>query len=84
MSDTYEGILKGNRISWTKGQPKQRDAIRVRVTVLEEAEERQSRGRRMESALRRLADRGGLTGVGDPEEWQRGVRADRSLPGRDA
>lgn len=82
MPKTYEGILKGNRISWTKGHPDRRDALRVRVTVVEEGEEREQRGAKMVAALRRIAESGGVADIKQPREWQRGVRSDRELPGR--
>lgn len=82
MPKTYEGILKGDRISWTKGHPGRREALRVRVTVIEEGEEREQRGVKMGAALRRIADRGGLAGISRPCEWQRDVRSERDFPGR--
>lgn len=35
-------------------------------------------------ALERLAARGGIRSIPDPAAWQRGQRADRVLPGRQA
>lgn len=46
-------------------------------------EERVGRGRRMADALARIADSGGVSGIGNPVSWERGVRRDRPLPGRD-
>jgi hypothetical protein len=46
-------------------------------------EDRVGRGRLMADALARLADSGGVSGMGDPASWERGVRRDRPLPGRD-
>jgi hypothetical protein len=37
----------------------------------------------MADALSKLADVGAFSGVDDPSEWQREIRQDRSLPGRD-
>jgi hypothetical protein len=33
------------------------------------------------AALRRIASRGGLKGIEDPQAWQREIREDRALPG---
>jgi len=33
--------------------------------------------------LRKIAARGGLKGMADPARWQREIREDRALPGRD-
>jgi hypothetical protein len=49
--------------------------------VLSEAEKKQAHRAAME-ALRSIAERGGL-GIEDPVAWQREIRKDRSLPGRD-
>ena len=34
-------------------------------------------------ALRRIAARGGIQGISDPVAWQREIRRDRPLPGRE-
>ena len=39
-------------------------------------------GPAMVAALSEIANAGGPSGIGDPVEWQREVRADRALPGR--
>jgi hypothetical protein len=60
-----------------------RASQRVLVTVLEEETEREGRGQRMADALTKLAESGTFSGVEDPVAWQREVRDDRPLPGRD-
>lgn len=35
------------------------------------------------ACLRQLAQRGNLSGIPDPADWQRNQRQDRPLPGRD-
>ncbi|CAN5579714.1 hypothetical protein BH23BAC4_BH23BAC4_06450 [soil metagenome] len=84
MPQTYEGILKGNRISWTKGRPESGGSVRVRVTVVEEDADSTTRGEQMAAALRALAERGGVSTIEDPQAWQRDQRAERELPGRGA
>ena len=37
----------------------------------------------MVAALKQIAERGGLVDIGDPIQWQRDIRTDRRLPGRD-
>ena len=37
----------------------------------------------MATALAAIADAGGLSEFGDPTDWQREIRVDRALPGRD-
>lgn len=41
------------------------------------------RGERMAAALAKLAKSSGLRAIKDPVLWQREMREDRSLPGRD-
>jgi len=85
MLRTYEGALEGGRVRWVgEEEPVTDRPLRVHVTVLEEeSAEREQRGRRMADALSRLADVGAFSTVEDPSEWQRVIRQDRSLPGRD-
>lgn len=83
MLRTYEAILQNERILWTGEIPDQTKPVRICITVIEESEaEIEERGRKMAEILSKLATAGGLTAVEDPEEWQREVRRDRSLPGR--
>ena len=79
MSKTYEGVLHGDRIDWTAGNPGLDRPARVRVTVVEADDEPAGRGERMADALSKLAEFGGITGIGDPQAWQREQRADRPL-----
>jgi hypothetical protein len=85
MLRTYEGTLKGNRIDWSgeaPGAPEQ--TLHVHITILDEEETDASRGRRMAGALSRLADSGAFKEIDEPSKWQREVRRQRSLPGREA
>lgn len=40
-------------------------------------------GQRMASVLQRMADRNALSHISDPASWQREIRKDRPLPGRE-
>ena len=42
-----------------------------------------SQGERMAAVLQRMADRNALSHIDDPAAWQREIRKDRSLPGRE-
>jgi hypothetical protein len=83
MPRTYEGILRGNRIDWTKDRPSSNKSVRVHVTLVEEESDDTGRGRRMAAALEKLAHRGGIATISNPESWQRQTRNDRHLPGRE-
>lgn len=85
MLRTYEGVLEDGRVRWTGEEAPAPDRpLRVHVTVLEEEPaDRKKRGRRMADALSKLADGDAFGGIDDPSEWQRDLRQDRPLPGRD-
>ena len=83
MLRTYEAILKNERILWTGDAPDQTKPVRIRVTVIDEDEtDAKERGRKMAEILSKIAVVDGFSSIEDPEEWQREVRRDRSLPDR--
>jgi len=43
----------------------------------------QNQGQRMAEILQRMADRHALSHIADPGAWQREIRTDRTLPGRE-
>ncbi len=84
MLRTYEGILQGDRVRWAGEEAPVTDRpLRVHVTVLDEEPDPKERGRKMADALSKLADAGAFDEIDDPGTWQREVRRERSLPGRD-
>lgn len=42
-----------------------------------------NQGQRMAAILQRMADRNALSHIADPVAWQREIRKDRPLPGRE-
>ncbi len=84
MLRTYEGILEGDRVRWAgENGPATDRPLRVHITVLEEEPEREKRGEKMADALSKLAESGAFSKIEDPSAWQREIRQDRPLPGRD-
>jgi hypothetical protein len=89
MLKTYQGVLDGDRIEWigeAPPRPPDKSKVRVHVTLLDQVvtdEDEAARGRRRAEALERLAARGGVASIPDPDAWQREMREDRPLPGRD-
>lgn len=83
MLRTYEGTLKGNQIDWSGEAPDSKQTLHVHITVLDEEDTHGQRGRRMAAALKDMAQIGGFSEVADPSEWQREIREDRPLPGRE-
>jgi hypothetical protein len=85
---TYEAILTGDRLEWSGGAPQTDRPVRVHVTVVDPAvdetpEERAERGKQMADALRQLAEMNAFEDISDPVAWQREIRKDRPLPGRE-
>ncbi len=89
MLNTYRAVLKGSRLEWRGDSPPEASAegIPVEVTVLRDRRLSASRasdaGKRMAAALEKLADSGAVADIEDPVTWQRRIRQDRRLPGRD-
>ena len=90
MLPSYEAVYDHGRLSWTKDAP---DPERVRVIVtlikeqsandLPEADREVPNGTRLVAILTEMAEKGIGKVFGDPMEWQREVRRDRPLPGRE-
>jgi hypothetical protein len=84
---TYKALLRGDRLEWLGEAPDpQTDApLTVHVTVLEQ--ERpvagQARGHAMAALLEKLAERRTFSTITAPVRWQRELREERGLPGRD-
>ena len=89
MLNTYKAKLKGSQIEGVDEVPPSVNGgtTDVLVTLLphmpETLEEKLERGARMKAALERIAARGGIQSIPDPVAWQREMREDRPLPGRD-
>jgi hypothetical protein len=85
MLQTYRAILRGDRIDWIDTPPDLQGDTEVQITFVqpESAEERRARGQKAAAALERIARAGGIRSIPDPSAWQREIRQDRPLPGRD-
>ena len=83
MLPTYPAILRGGSLDWGDGPPPLPPGpVLVHVTVLSSVTPA-ANGPAMVAALEGLAAAGGPGGFGDSVDWQREVRDDRPLPGRD-
>lgn len=86
MSETYRAILKGDRLEWTDSEPTDLNPEQpVQVTILDAPDhtDTTTQGQRMAKALEGIAASDGLSQIQDPVEWQREIRKDRPLPGRE-
>jgi hypothetical protein len=83
MLPTYRAILKGTQVIWLDAPPRLPDDAEVHITVLHpEASSPTNRSSAMAAALEKLAEINAFAGV-DPITWQREVRQDCPLPGRE-
>ena len=87
MMRTYRALLRGDRLEWLGEAPaSQTDApLSVHVTIVEPEPvlEEHARGPAMAALLEKLAERGTFSAITDPVRWQRELRQDRVLPGRE-
>jgi hypothetical protein len=84
--ETYRAILKGNRLQWVESEPTHLDVeqpVEVRILDTPGDVDAATQGQRMAKALERLAATDALSHIQDPSEWQREIRKDRPLPGRE-
>ena len=84
---TYRALLRGDHLEWLGEAPEfQTDApLSVHVTIVEPepVAEVYARGPAMAALLEKLAARGTFAAIPDPGRWQRELRQDRALPGRE-
>jgi hypothetical protein len=84
MFRTYEAVIKGNLIEWQGEIPPLKEETRVQVTIEEPPLiSKEERKRALLAALDGLAASGAFSEIKDPVAWQREIRKDRPLPGRE-
>lgn len=86
MLNTYQATLIQNRLEWAEKVPEQlmtEKPILVYVTILDQTPTIPNRGKRMAEFLERLAASNAFKDIDEPSEWQREIRKDRPLPGRE-
>ena len=88
---TYKAILRGDHLEWrgdVRVPVSPNRAVAVYVTVLDEpvtpATNSQDQGQRMSAALAQLAQLNACADITDPVVWERQIRQERALPGREA
>ena len=84
---TYRALLRGDHLEWLGEAPEcQTDVpLSVHVTVVEPGPvaEAHAHGPAMAAILEKLAARSTFAAIPDPVRWQRELRQDRALPGRE-
>lgn len=85
--EMHRAKIHGNTIEWSGDEPekvKVSDSVDVYVTFVEDAPvQSEPNGKLAVEILKRIADRGGIPSIPDPVSWQREIRKDRPLPGRE-
>ncbi len=86
MLEKYRATIHGDTIEWKDVIPDEVAAdgvMEVYVTRVGEPANRVPNGLRAMAALERIAEKGGIQSIVDPVAWQREIRKDRPLPGRE-
>ena len=85
MNRAYKAILHGDRVEWLDGAPEAEGPLTVEINIIgESADELPDESSKPVSELFQiLADMGAFAEIDDPVAWQREIRRDRPLPGRD-
>ena len=90
MPGIYRATLYGNRLEWSEEEPQSLPpdrGVEVFVTIPgkpDSAQTARKRGAAMAAALEGLAAAGGPQSFGDAAKWERAVREERALPGRES
>ena len=92
---TYKAVIRHDPVKlldyveWISGKPKTQEPIEVKISIWEEpwGKKRDSKdkenGKRLAELFEKLAELGTFSDIEDPVAWQREIRKDRPLPGRD-
>ncbi len=85
MERTYKAVLCDDRLEWMGTQPEIDTGKQIEVSVVISEDQARSKvdSKKAVAALRALAESGAFAEIENPVEWQREIRKDRLLPGRD-
>lgn len=85
----HDPVTHHDYVEWISGKPRTNVPIDVEVSVWEEpwgkrrVGKDKENGKRLAELFEKLADKGAFSDIDDPVAWQREIRKDRPLPGRD-
>ncbi len=85
MERTYWAVLHKGRLEWMGTRPEidPDRQVEVKVVISEDQGRSPVDSKKAVAALRALAESGAFLEIDDPVEWQREIRKDRPLPGRE-
>jgi len=88
MLEKHRVIIHGNTIEWEHEPPPEIQNGSVSAYVVLEEESIAQKDQKMApdrekaiAALRKIAEKGGISSISDPVKWQREIRKDRPLIG---
>lgn len=86
MPQIYKAILHGDKVEWENGSPaileKEKD-VPVYITVIENRGGADlPNGKKMATALQKIAANGGIAAIENASDWQREQRLNRNLTER--
>jgi len=81
MLEKYRAILHGDRIEWEGEAPKtnKHRPQKIDVILVSKPKLKKPNGKKMAEALAKIAAKGGVKSIKDPDKWLREVRKDRPL-----
>ena len=85
MKRAYKAIIHSDRIEWLDVPPENKYPLEVSIVIGEEIRpgEDDELSKPVSQYLQALADMGTFAEIEDPVAWQREIRKDRPLPGRE-
>ena len=85
MKRAYKAILRGDQVEWLDGAPETDDPLAVEISVIDGSvpDLPDESSKPVSELFQILADMGAFAEIDDPVAWQREIRRDRPLPGRD-
>ena len=92
---TYNAVIRHDPVEhhdyveWVSGKPRTNEPLEAQITVWQEPPKGDSRpvdkerSAKLAKTFEKLSELGAFSEIEDPVEWQREIRKDRPLPGRD-
>ena len=88
MQTEYKAILTDDHLEWKGERPKflvsgKPAEVVITIPAVSSESSKEEMRRRRVAALRNIAAEGGIPSIPDAVAWQREMREDRKLPGRE-
>ncbi len=84
MLTAYKALLNYDQLEWLAEKPKATSQpVEVIVLFVPKKRARRRNSQKLAAILEAMAQQGGVSSIPDPLAWQRQMREERSLPGRE-